>query len=265
MPGQFTKKTTALRIRPWAVAAGSVAFLACSPAIAQSTSDDDAEVSLTPYLWMAGAEGNIGAVINRPPIPVDADFAGIFDSLSGAFMGSVDARYGRFGVLGDAVYLKVSGDRNRQVGTVAAVGGEIESQVFESTLAAYWRVHGGDRFAVDLLAGARYQKTELEVDLSLNDRQVSGSADRDWLDPVVGVRGIAQLSPRFSLTGYADYGGFGVSSDSLWQVYAAVNYRFTDHVAGSVAYRYYSTEFSDGDFDYNVDIAGPLIGLTFIF
>ena len=248
-----------------AAALSLAATLAWSTASAQTTSDEGTEISITPYMWLAGVKGDIGAVVGGPPVAVDADFGGIFDNLSGAFMGKIDARHDRFGVIGDVVYMKVSADKNRQVGNVAAIGGELESEVMQGTLAAYWRAHASDGFSLDLVAGARYTRSELEADLSLNNRQVSGSADRDWWDPVIGIRGIAQVSPRFSLVGYADYGGFGVSSDSLWQVNAAVNCRFTDHVSGSLGYRYYSMTFSEDGFDYDAQIAGPTLGVTITF
>lgn len=239
--------------------------LACSTASAQTTSGEGTEVGITPYMWFAGAKGDIGAVVGGPPVALDAEFPGIWDHLSGAFMGKIDARYGRFGALGDIVYMKVSADKNRQVGNVAVIGGEVESELTAGTLAAYWRALASDGLAVDLVAGARYSRSELEVDLSLNNRQISESADRDWWDPIVGIRGIAQVSPRVSLVGYADYGGFGVSSDSLWQVHAGVNYRFTDHVGASLGYRYYSQDFSEDGFDYNVQIGGPILGLAITF
>lgn len=218
--------------------------------------------SVTPYLWLAGFEGHVGALVDAPPVPVDAEFPSIFDHLSGAFMGKAEIGYGRFGALGDIAYLKVAGDHNRQVGGVLALSGEIEAATTEATLAGYWRAYQSPAWDVDLVAGARYTKAEVEVDLTANSRHVTGNADRDRWDPVLGARATVRLNDRWSLTGYGDV---GLSSETMWQAYGAVNYRFNDLISGSLGYRYYKASFSQSDFTYDAQVGGPMLGLTFSF
>lgn len=243
----------------------AVVSLALAGALAtgSAASAQDLEVRLTPYLWMAGIKGDVGAVVDRPPTPVDADFPGVFDKLAGAFMGKAEIRYGRFGAFGNLDYLSLEGDKNVRVNRLLALGGEIETSVTEGTLAGYWRAVDGGNYNVDILAGGRYTKVEVDASVSLNNRSISGSADRDWWDGVIGVKGSAALTDRWSLSGYGDVGGGG--SDGTWQVWGTVNYQFTDSIVGSAGYRYYSVDFEEDDFKYGVDVAGPLLGVTFIF
>lgn len=229
---------------------------------AQAQDDDGWRVSLTPYVWAAGLKGDIGAVIDAPPIPVDAEFPGLFN-LSGAFMGQADVGYGRFGVIGNVDYLKISADREKsRLNGAVSVSGEVETALTEGMLVGYWRAYDGDAVDLDLVAGGRYTKVELEVDLTANSRHATGSRSIDWWDTVLGARGTAQLSDRWTLTGYGDV---GISDNALWQVYGGVAYHFTDNIAASAGYRYYSVEFSTQDFNYNAALGGPLFGLTFSF
>ena len=220
--------------------------------------------SITPYAWLAGVKGDVGAVVDSPPTAVDADFPDIFDALSGAFMGKAELGYGPFGVIGDISYVKVSGDHSH-VGPVLSISGEIESATTQATLAGYWRIHQDPAWDFDILAGARYTKSELEIDLATASRQVSGRRDLDWWDPVIGARTTVRLNERWSLSGYADYGGFGVSSDMVAQLYGGVGWRFADSWTASLGYRYYKTEFSKGDFNYDLAIGGPILGVTYSF
>ena len=82
---------------------------------------------------------------------------------------------------------------------------------------------------VDPYAGGRY--TYAGVDLKIDrpadgNRKINGS--KGWVDPIVGVRAILQLTPKWGLTAIGDIGGFGISgsSDFSWQAGAVVGYRF---------------------------------------
>lgn len=241
-----------------------IASLALSGALFASVANaQDLEVRLTPYLWLAGIKGDVGAVVDRPPTQVDAEFPGVFDKLNGAFMGKAEMRYGRFGGFVNIDYLSVGGDKNVQVGRLLALGGEIDTSVTEGTIAGYWRAVDNSDYSVDVLAGGRYTKVEADVSIRANNRTVSDSADRDWWDGIVGVKGTAALTDRWSLSGYGDLGGGG--SDSTWQIWGAVNYAFTPSIIGSAGYRYYSVDFEKDDFKYGVDVAGPIVGVTFVF
>ena len=65
--------------------------------------------------------------------------------------------------------------------------------------------------------------------VSTSDRaggQTSLGGTEDWFEPVVGVRGMAELSDRWTFGARADFGGFGVNGDNLhWKVIAGFDYR----------------------------------------
>jgi hypothetical protein len=71
------------------------------------------------------------------------------------------------------------------------------------------------------------------------------------------------LSPRWSLVGYADIGGGG--SDSSWQALASLNYEVSRTTSVKIAYRHYAVDYNKGQFRYDMETSGPLIGVGIRF
>jgi hypothetical protein len=84
-----------------------------------------------------------------------------------------------------------------------------------------------------------------------------------WIDPVVGLRGSIDLASGFFATAYADVGSG--ASDLTWQIYGGLGYRFNDRVLGQIGYRYLSVDYENDGFVWDVEMSGPIIGLTIRF
>lgn len=236
------------------------ALAATAPAAA------DWEFSITPYLWLPGLKGDVIAFPGRPPVGVDADFGDLFDRLTGAFMMKAEISNGRFSLLGDIDYLGIERAEQLVVQGVPLAGAAMDASTLDGTLALGYRVHDGERLDLDLVGGARYTSVEIDITAQLGPRAFSGGQDEQWVDPIIGLRGIYDIGGRSSVTFYGDVGGFGVSSDSVWQAYVGYNYRLTRMITASVGYRHYTVDFDGGDnFLYAVELGGPLVGLRFGF
>jgi hypothetical protein len=94
---------------------------------------------------------------------------------------------------------------------------------------------------------------------------VSASADKDWVDPIIGVRAQWNIDDHFYLATKDDIGGFGVSSDLVWTLQATVGYRFNENVSAELGYRYLNTDYSDGGFTYDIAQSGLFTGLNITF
>jgi len=92
------------------VVSGLVGFLGATGTLAQtapSANDDGWHFVMTPYLWMAGLNGNtrIGPLAEQN---VDAPFSDVVGNLSAAFMGLFEARKDRWVILLDTFYVGLS-------------------------------------------------------------------------------------------------------------------------------------------------------------
>ena len=94
---------------------------------------------------------------------------------------------------------------------------------------------------------------------------VERSGKDDWTDPYVGVRVLHTLNERWKLAGCADYGGFGVGSDSTWQVLVGAEYSFSKTAAMKFGYRELSIDYDKHNFIYDMKNKGAYVGVGIRF
>lgn len=93
----------------------------------------------------------------------------------------------------------------------------------------------------------------------------SASFDREWMDPIIGARWQWNFAEQWFLAAKGDIGGFGVGSDFTWNTQATVGYQFTEYFSTEIGYRYFDTDYRDGDFSYDIAEHGAFIGFNFTF
>lgn len=119
-------------------------------------------------------------------------------------------------------------------------------------------------------ARSRYKQAGQNLADALNKQitsraPTSASADKEWIDPILGVRSQWNLGEKWFLAGRSDVGGFSVGSDLTWSVQGTVGYRFTEKVSAELGYRYLDTDFQDGAFTYDMSTSGIFTGLNIRF
>jgi hypothetical protein len=98
---------------------------------------------------------------------------------------------------------------------------------------------------------------------------ISVSAGKSWVDPFVGARLWIPITK--SLTGIVrgDVGGFGVGSESAWQIGLYLKYRASESFSILGGYRRLAMDYEDGSgtdrFVYDMTIQGPTFGLAWRF
>jgi hypothetical protein len=221
------------------------------------------EVAFTPYLWVAGTDGDIGIPRGTGEVEVDKSFADILGSLNFAFMGTFDVRYERIVAMADVIYLdmtaEVEGIRDPQF-----FEGEVDQSVLVSTLAVGYRVVDGRRFSIDLLAGGRLVALDTKIQLEgpLNNREADRSVSN--LSPMVGARARLPLNNDLALVLYVDGGGFG-ASDVKWQAAGTVQWDISSHWRLLGGYRHMAIHHDENDYEFDVGLSGPLVGVSYRF
>jgi hypothetical protein len=119
-------------------------------------------------------------------------------------------------------------------------------------------------------AQSRVDQAEKKLSAAINDQLTSRfptetSADKNWVDPIIGVRAQWNFNDKWFLAGKSDIGGFGVGSDLTWTVQATAGYQFTDTISAEIGYRYMDTDYQDGAFIYDIAESGIYTGLSFRF
>lgn len=248
------------------------AFLAIAlplTAAAQSPAPAPAEAArwqyrLTPYLWGAGLDGTVGKFGRRAH--VDKGFSDILDELELGGMLGLEARRGRYGLLGDLLHVRLG-----ESGTMVAppglpVAASARTRTTTALLAAQYRVAGEDEDwgYVDALGGVRYWSLRAEVGLGA-PINVGAKDSEQWTDPVVGLKALYHLGPRSYAMGWGILGGFGVGSRSSSDLMAGLGYKLNDELALLLAYRRLAVDYRDGGFVFDVVQQGPALGLDYRF
>lgn len=211
-----------------------------------------------PYGWLTAIDGDI--TIGPLSAPVDISIADTLDTLDMAVMGLVEAGYDKWSLGVDVVYGKTSDDFD--------AGGRVfdsfrfeQKQWLVSPFVAY-RAIETERYHMDVFAGARF--TIIEADLTgrlVHGGDLSVGRDTDWVDPIVGIRGQGALTDTLFFRYNGDIGGFGASSDLVWQAFFGLGYRVNNNVNVALGYRGLGIDYSKDNFALDTVTHGPVIGL----
>lgn len=228
--------------------------------------------SIAPYFWGASLRGDVG-VRGRQPFDADVPFSDLFDNLRFGGMIVGEAHNGTWGVFADLIYLDIQVDKalTRTIaGVPVSLSGSLETTSITATLMGEYRVLAEPTATLDLMAGARLWSVDNELDLALSAggptlAAFSGSDAQTWVDPMLGVKGRADLSPSWHLTGWALIGGFGAASDFSWDVLGAIGYQWTQSLSIAGGYRAVGVDYRGDGFTFDVIEHGPIIGAVVRF
>jgi hypothetical protein len=228
------------------------------------------EGAVTVYGWLPGITGNETFPSGEPI--VDFDTPSVLEMLNFAFFGAGEIRRDRVGLLFDVEYADLSQDGSAEQTLLPGaepLSGSVGTKLLMATGAVTYRAYERERGFVDVYGGVRAFDVEVSFGLSGTalGLDLDAKGQDNWVDALVGLRAGADLGRGFSVTGAADVGGFGIgeSSDLTWQATGTLNYDFTERFAGRIGYRYMSIDQPSQDVPMDIELYGPLIGVTWTF
>ena len=240
--------------------AGVARAQSAAPADPATTSSEEWEFTVTPYVFLPRLKGTIGVI--GETAEVNASFSDIFRNLDFAAMGTFEARKRNWVVLVDGMYMSLSGQKI----TPSLLFSDIDVEVKEIVVTPQvgYRAVRTERGTIDLMAGVRIWHVNSHLTFQPRIRPlVDVEGSRNWVDPIVGARGTATLSPRTFVTGEFDAGGFGVGSDFTGQVFGGVGFQLKPRVALIGGYRYLRVDYVNEGFIYRTSLSGITLGAKF--
>jgi hypothetical protein len=213
---------------------------------------------------MIGINGDVATLSGLPTVEVDWGFADVLDNLDLAFASFLEARHGAFSILTELSYLRLGGEADLRGPLFDDV--ELTTGVLFATGFGTYEALVGEAWRLDALAGARvwHARTELEFGSGLLAGRSSDESEV-WLDPLLGARITIELGGGVSAMGLADVGGFDLGSAVTWEALAIVGFQVDDWIYAHAGYRHMRVDYESGDFLYDVELSGPIIGATFRF
>ena len=120
------------------------------------------------------------------------------------------------------------------------------------------------RITLDLLAGARYRRSQTNLDIFTTNGETRWHDDREWVDPLIGIAWEIELMKNLRFGTVADIGGFDVGNASslAWSINPRLSYRAWDHLNLFVGWKHLS---EDKDSNFETTISGPQAGIGWTF
>jgi hypothetical protein len=223
---------------------------------------DKWQFQFSPYFWLAGLHGT-GGVGNRT-VAVDESFRDVFDALNFAFMGTFEARKGKFISLTDLEYVSVSDEKATPGPLFSTVDAGFKVFIFDQEV-GYRVLENSEKGAsLDVVGGARVWRVKTDFEFGAGILPATRiEASRSWVDAVGGLRGKMALSQKIFLTGKFDLGGGG--SQFTWQVFGGAGYNLNPKIALIFGYRVLDVDYDKNNFVYDMNQRGPILGLGFRF
>jgi hypothetical protein len=196
---------------------------------------------------------------------IDVSFSDVLGDLDGGLMGILSAQKGKWTLLADIIYLSIHQETSSTanfVGIPTQIDIDVKMKGYISTFGVAYRAVDEDLASLDLLAGARYFKLDLDLDAEIAGSMTKYSDSEDVLDGIIGAQVLFDLSDRWYFSLYADV---GVGDSKLtWQVWPGVGYRL-DKVELVAGYRHLAWETDAGDTIEDINFSGPMLGVKFRF
>ena len=180
-------------------------------------------------------------------------------------MGHVEAKNGKWTLIGDLVWMKLSDDGG---GAALSVDADLTQTIVE-LLVAYEKYEG-----FELLGGMRIW--DFDTRIKLTGAGPGGTVlkvdnTQSWVDPVFGGRYTREIVPKLSFTVRGDVGGFSIGSSSkfTWSAVGTFGYQVCEGGTLHAGYKALDIDYEDGSGDERVKLdlqyKGPLIGMSFAF
>ena len=240
--------------------------LACPLASGQDNpiGGEEWKLSVMPYFWMAGIEGDV--TVKSFKADIDIGFDEIWDALDFGGQVHIEAQKGRWGLLFDPAFLALSSD------DISPPNAEVEFDMWIVELGGFYRLGdwptggvNGRAMTLDVLAGGRYWNLKQKVELGPLSRETS----QDWIDPFIGARLIMEMNDWMVFHLRGDIGGFAISNDAsefTWNVYAGPAFKVSDKVTIVAGYRALGLNKERGsNLDADLTMHGPQIGVHIRF
>lgn len=256
------------RLQLLTVTAMSVLFWQVSTAAAEEKAGWQYDVIL--YGWYAGIDTTFkspGPLGMEDDVKVDA--SDLLDNLKMAFMGTVEARYNKWSIITDVIYMDVGDDANTTVAIGPNPGHPVRANVDVDLTS--WVVSAGvgydiaqaDWGRLAMVGGVRYLSADIDSKFGLGGRfPLERSDSEDFWNGIVGFKGYLTVGEKWFLPYYADIGTG--DSDLTWQMFGGIGYRFGwgDIMLG---YRHLAFDQGDDKIVQDLEMSGPVMGAAFHF
>ena len=237
---------------------------ATTPIPPPDTTDSGFHFSVSPYLWFAGNRGTVG-VLGRDA-SVHASAGDLLSHLDIGLMGAAEARYNRFVLNGDMIWIRISDSKAVPFPALGATSADVRVGQFIWTSKVGYRLINSKKFKADANVGVRYWHLGQTLNFNPSLLGINFNGSQSWADVLVGGRVQLPMGKKTVIDLLGDVGGWGASAKLDYQFAALLSYKLCSKWALVAGYRYLSIDYRPTNLSvYNTITSGGLIGITYSF
>jgi hypothetical protein len=235
--------------------------------------DDEWQFTVAPYIWALNMNGRIG--IGSTSTHVDQPFSDILHQLNVAGMLWLELHHDRFGIFLNGLYAAMSDEEHQDIFSIhdkndyELVSGGLSYQLYRHDFGFSLQPN---RFILEPYAGFRYTANQVELTLKIPPSSLTLNNDQYWTDPIVGLRLLSLFCNGFEANLSGDIGGINRHKQYSYNILALIGYQFPHFsipTKAYLAYRLLDQRYEHGNgirqFDWNMKLSGPLIGIAWTF
>lgn len=227
-----------------------------------SSADDAWHFAVSPYLWFPGTHGT-AAGPNGRSLSFRASPGDLLSHFRFGLMGAVEVNRKRFVVTGDMLWVRLRADKAIPLPGLGATSANMKATEFFLTPKIGLRVINQEQIKITALTGMRYWHLGEELNFNPSLLGLNFTGSQDFVDPLVGGRIEAFLSPKVVVNILGDVGGWGTGSELEYQWAATLGYRVNARWALHAGYRYLNVDkHGNRGTIFNVTTAGVITGIT---
>lgn len=211
------------------------------PQVTKPAHNNGWRLSVTPYLWLPGVHGRLGALgrdVNIHASPID-----LLSHFRFGLMAAADARWQRLVVPVDFLWARLEDSRALPFPELAAITANVKAVMFVLTSKIGYRFADHERIKFDVVTGLRCWHIGQNLQFSPSILNLSSSASLNWVDPLVGTRIEVSLSRKFAVNFNGDVGGWSVGSQLDYQVAGLLIYKIRETMTLLAGYRYLNVNY----------------------
>jgi len=217
-----------------------------------ATATQDWRFSLRPYFFLSGMSGSV--TVDQFTVPLNSSFADLLDNVKlGGFV-NVTAEKGQWGVNADFEYIELHAEGRGYTDTHL----ELKNVIGEADVVYRPRQAPTLRFLVGVRVYALTQNVRL---LGEDLREIATTV----ADPILGAVGSWALHDRWDFELRGDIGGFGIGSESTYQLMAAFRWGISETASIPLGYRVLGYQIQKDEVLTQTRMSGLMLGADFRF
>jgi hypothetical protein len=219
---------------------------------------------LAPYLWFAGAHGTVGAF--GRDVSIHASPGDLLSHFDIGLMGAAEARYSRFVLNGDMMWIRISDSKALPFPNLGAVSADTRLGQLVWTSKGGYRVIDREKIKADATVGVRFWHEGQKLSFNPSALGLNFDGSLNWADFILGGRIQLPMGEKTAIDLGGDVGGWGASADLDYQFAILLGYKLTPKWKLVAGYRYLFIDYRPTNLSViNTVTSGALVGASYKF